>query len=209
MPFFHVKVLDNLSVNESVVTVEHLLERIPCTTINQRQNSLSAKDDTITDNALNQLESAILLPTYDNEMKQLETNDNINIVSNEDSNESCASSQIFSSCIIADSYHVEVIPVISQFPHTSLVNDVGCIADPNGTSKIDTDYIAKEEYDLDYSFKKVLQIDIEDFSDHDVHNTPQTISISSKECASDDNGYIHSLSTKVSTIAVEDDNYIN
>ena len=55
-------------------------------------------------------------------------------------------------------------------------------------------------------FDNVIEINMKDFCD--VHNSSQTISISSKECIPCDNGYIHSLSTKVLATAVEDDSYI-
>ena len=196
---------DNFSITESVITVEHsLLKTIPNATINQRVYSLSVEDNTTFDSATCQLESTTSMPLYYSEMKQLKSGDATSIESNEDNNEYCKSTQIINSSINTDSNHLEIIPVTSQLPRAYLVNDTEYIADPNYTSNNkDTDYITEKEYNHDQSFDGILQIDIEDLLD--IGNSPQTIS---KECTADENGYIHSVSPKVSTIAINNDGYI-
>ena len=187
---------DNFSVTESVITVEHLLKKVPNAANNERGYSLNVKDNATFDSAPCQLESTTSLPSYYIEMKQFKSSDATSIESNEDNDEYCASTQIINSCINTDSNHLEIIPVTSQLPHAYLVNDAGYIPDPNNTSNNDTDYIPDEEYDHDQSFNNILQIDIEDF--FDIGNSPQT---DSKEFTEDEG-------PKVSTFAIKDDSYI-
>ena len=59
---------------------------------------------------------------------------------------------------------------------------------------------------MEKKFNNVIQKNMKDFCD--VHNSPQAISISSKECTPCDSDYIYSLSTKVLATAVKDDSYI-
>ena len=172
---------DNLSITESVITVEHSLEKIPNAANNERTF----------DRAHYQLKSTTSLPSYYNEVDQLKTSAATSIESNEEYNETRTTTQIINSCINTDSNVLEIIPVKSQLPHIYLVNDVGYIADPNSTSNNDTDYIPKE-YDHDHSLNNVLQLDTEDFCD--VCNSPQTVS---KEFIADKSGYIHSLHPKL------------
>ena len=183
---------DNLSITDSVITVEHLLEKIPNAANNQRTF----------DSAHYQLKSTTSLPSYYNEVEQLKTSAATSIESNEESDEYCVTTQIIDSCINTDSNHLEIIPVTSRLHHTYLVNDMGYIADRNGISNNnDADYISDKEYDHDQSFNNILQIDIEDFCD--VCNSPQTVS---KECTAC--GYIHSINPKVLTIPVKEDGNI-
>ena len=190
---------DNFSITESVITFEDLLEKIPSAAINQRQYSLSIKDNTTFDSAQYQLKSITSLPSYYNEVEQLKTSAATSIESNEESDEYCITTQIINSCINTDSNHLEIIPVTSRLHLTYLVNDLGYIAGPNGTSNNDTDYTSDKEYDHDQSFNNILQIDTDDFCD--VCKSPQTVS---KECTADESGYIHSINPKMLTIPVKD-----
>ena len=156
--------LDLISISDSIITIEQVLDTKQFTTINEKQCPLPIQENIKLDNVFPEMESTTSPPSFDdtitttctfNSLKitQLSTTSSHHGTNSITSNEElCASPQATISHInnMFDNNDSDIITMATPFPLTHSVNEAGYLETTNGfdnTTSINN-YIPKEKHDI-------------------------------------------------------------
>ena len=155
--------LDLISISESIITIEQILDTKRITTINEEHCPLPIPK---LDNVSPEMESTTSPPSFNDsvtktcnfnslEITQLSTKSSHHRMNSIASNEeSCPSPQVTNSHInnVLDNNNSDIIAWATPFPVTHSINEAGYLETTNGfdsTTSIDN-YIPKEKYDIPF-----------------------------------------------------------
>ena len=155
------RMLDIISISESIITIEQILDTKQITTINEEQCPSPIQDNIKLNNVSPEMLSTNSPPSFDGsitktnslEITQLSTTSSHHGVNSITSNEeSCASPQATNSHInsVFENNNSDIITMATPFPLSHSVNEAGYLETTNGfdnTTSINN-YIPKEKHDI-------------------------------------------------------------